>query len=69
MFGLQVQLVTWMTAVYFMIAIAGLRSNCGCCGGSVALGGKDVLSMLLTMDVSTLLILIKDCGNKQTKTC
>ena len=55
------------------IAIVESRSGCSCCCGDVrlplplsdrvpvALGGKNVLTMLLIADVLTLLLMIKDC--------
>ena len=45
-----------------VIVIVGSRPCCSyCCGVLVALGAKDVLAMLLTADVLTLLLMIKDC--------
>ena len=50
--------------VSIAIATVGLRSGCSCCcccGVPVALGRKDVMAMLLIVDVLTLLMLIMDC--------
>ena len=47
--------------IAIVIAIAGSRSGCCCCGVPVALGAKDVLAMFLIEDVSTLLMMLKDC--------
>ena len=59
--------------VMIAIAIVGSHSGCSCCcccGVPVALGGKDaMMAMILIQDVSTLLMLIKDCWRgKQTNT-
>ena len=35
--------------------------SCRCCGVLVALGGKDLLVMLLIENVSALLMMLKDC--------
>ena len=45
------------------IAIVGLHSGCSCCCAiPVALGGKDIMGTKMLMeDVSTLLMLLKDC--------
>ena len=50
-----------MISIAVAIAIVESRSGCCCCGVSVALGGKNVLAMLLIEDVSTLLMMLKDC--------
>ena len=49
--------------LYFVIAIVGSRLGCSCCWGvPVEIGGKDVVfSTLLIADISTLLLMIKDC--------
>ena len=59
-----------VVAQYVMIDIVGSCSGCShcCCGALVALGGKNVLTMLLIADVSTLLLVIKNCWRKQTST-
>jgi len=50
------------------IAIVDSCSGCSCCGVPVVvLGRKDVMvDMILIEDVSTLLMLTKDCGEKLT---
>ena len=48
--------------IAIVIAIVGSRSGCSCCCGvPAALGGKDVLTMLLIEDVPMLLMMLKDC--------
>jgi len=50
-------------AIAIAIAIVGSHFGCICCGVPVVvLGGNDVMvAIILIEDVSTLLILIKDC--------
>ena len=47
--------------ITIVIAIVGSRSGCSYCGLPVTLGGKNVLAMLLIENVSTLLMILKDC--------
>ena len=57
--------------VLIAIVIVGSRSDCSCCcGDPVALGGKDVMvKKMLIADVSTLLLMIKDCCQSTIHDC
>ena len=58
MLGSQLSVVQYDPIV---IAIVGSRSGCSCCGVLV------MVTKILMEDVLTLLMLIKDCGNKKNK--
>ena len=58
--------------IAIVTAIAGSRSSCNCCcccGVPVTLGGKNVLAILLIEDVSSLLMMLKDCCRSTFRCC